>query len=114
MSLNRLENSEDASRRDAATYQPGQRIRHAEFGEGVIAGVVTNGFVRAFFVGGGERQVPVVSITPILGRSEQIVRNVESGERRNRRAWLAFQAHALPLIESAAALTSANPASYGV
>ncbi len=90
------------------TLEPGQRIRHAEFGEGVIAGVVTNGFVRAFFVGGGERQVPVVSITPILGRSEQIVRNVGSGERRNRRAWLAYHAHALPLIDSAAALTSAK------
>ncbi len=89
------------------TLEPGQRIRHAEFGEGVVVAAATNGFVRAFF-GGGERQVPVVSITPILGRSEQIVRNVGSGERRNRRAWLAYQAHALPLIESAAALTSAK------
>lgn len=90
------------------TLEPGQRIRHAEFGEGVVAGVVTNGFVRTFFVGGGERQVPVVSLKPIFGRSEQIVRNVGSGERRNRRAWLAYQAHALPLMESAAALTSAK------
>lgn len=89
------------------TLEPGQRIRHAEFGEGVVVAAATNGFVRAFF-GGGERQVPVVSITPILGRSEQVVRNVGSGERRNRRAWLAYQAHALPLIESAAALTSAK------
>ncbi|QDU80495.1 RNA polymerase-associated protein RapA [Polystyrenella longa] len=89
------------------TIIPGQRIRHAEFGEGVVVAAATNGFVRAFF-GGGERQVPVVSITPILGRSEQVVRNVGSGERRNRRAWLAYQAHALPLIESAAALTSAK------
>ena len=89
------------------TLEPGQRIRHAEFGEGVVVAAATNGFVRAFF-GGGERQVPAVSITPILGRSEQIVRNVGSGERRNRRAWLVYQAHALPLIESAAALTSAK------
>jgi len=89
------------------TLEPGQRIRHAEFGEGVVVVAATNGFVRAFF-GGGERQVPVVSVTPILSRSEQIVRNVDSGERRNRRAWLAYQAHALPLIESAAALTSAK------
>ena len=43
-----------------------------------------------------------------LGRSEQIVRSVAAGERRNRRAWLSYQAHALPLLESAAALTSAK------
>ena len=89
------------------TLQPGQRIRHAEFGEGVIVGTATNGFVRAFF-GGGERQVPLVSLTPLLSRSEQIVRSVGTGEARIRRAWLAYQAHALPLIESAAALTSAK------
>jgi superfamily II DNA or RNA helicase len=89
------------------TLQPGQRIRHAEYGEGVIVAGATNGFVRAFF-GGGERQVPLVSLTPILSRAEQIVRHVDSDERRNRRAWLAYQAHALPLIESAAALTSAK------
>lgn len=89
------------------TLNPGQRIRHAEYGEGVIVAAATNGFVRAFF-GGGERQVPLVSLTPILPRSEQIVRNVGTGVARNRRAWLAYQAHALPLLESAAALTSAK------
>lgn len=87
--------------------QPGQRIRHTEFGEGVIVDAAVNGFVRAFF-SGGERQVPVVSLKPIFGRAEQIVRNVGSSEKRNRRAWLAYQAFALPLLESAAALTSAK------
>ena len=89
------------------TLQPGQRIRHTEFGEGVIVDAALNGFVRAFF-SGGERQVPVVSLKPIFGRAEQIVRNVASSEKRNRRAWLAYQAFALPLLESAAALTSAK------
>ena len=89
------------------TIQPGQRIRHAEYGEGVIVGTAANGFVRAFF-GAGERQVPVQSLTPILSRAEQIVRSINAGEVRNRRAWLAYQSHALPLLESAAALTSAK------
>ncbi len=89
------------------TLQPGQRVRHAEFGEGVIVSSATNGFVRVFF-GDGERQVPVASLTPILARSEQIVRNVGTGVQRNRRAWLAYQAYALPLLESTAALTSAK------
>lgn len=90
-----------------SSLQPGQRIRHADFGEGVIVGAATSGFVRAFF-GAGERQVPVASLSPALGRTERIVENVGSGERRNRRAWLGYQAHALPLLESAAALTSAK------
>lgn len=89
------------------THKPGQRIRHSDYGEGVIVAGATNGFVRAFF-GGGERQVPLVSLTPILPRSEQIVQNAGTGVARNRRAWLAYQAYALPLLESAAALTSAK------
>lgn len=87
--------------------QPGQRIRHADYGEGVIVAEATNGFVRVFF-GSGERQVPLASLTPILPRSELIVRSVGAGVSRNRRAWLAYQAHALPLLEGAAALTSAK------
>ncbi|WP_437191347.1 DEAD/DEAH box helicase [Planctomicrobium sp. SH527] len=87
--------------------QPGQRIRHADYGEGVIVAEATNGFVRVFF-GNGERQVPLASLTPILPRSELIVRSVGAGVFRNRRAWLAYQAHALPLLEGAAALTSAK------
>ncbi|MFN7767265.1 MAG: SNF2-related protein, partial [Planctomycetaceae bacterium] len=90
------------------TLEPGQRIRHLDHGEGVVVGGVVHGFVRVFFVGGGERQVPLVSLVPILPRSELIVRNVAAGEARSRRAWLSYQAHALPLIDSAAALTSAK------
>lgn len=92
---------------DQQTLEPGQRIRHSEFGEGVIVAGVTNGFVSAFF-GDGERQVPLVSLSPVLPRSEQIVRSVGSGTARNLRAWLSYQAHALPLLKSAAALTSAK------
>jgi len=73
----------------------------------VTVAAASNGFTRVFF-STGERQVPVASLAPALGRSEQIIQNVGHGERRNRRAWLTYQAHALPLIESAAALTSAK------
>jgi superfamily II DNA or RNA helicase len=86
---------------------PGQRVQHAEFGEGVVVEQKTNTFARIFF-SGGERQVPVSALTPSMGRSEQIVRHAASGERRAKRAWLSYKAHALPLLESAAALTSAR------
>ena len=45
----------------AAQYQPGQRIQHAEFGEGVIVGPPQNGYIRAFFPV-GECQIPVETL----------------------------------------------------
>ena len=92
---------------DIAALIPGQRVRHAEHGDGVLVAGPLSGFVRVFF-SSGERQVPVTSLSLALGRTEQIVRNTAAGERRAVRAWLAYQAHALPLLESASALTSAK------
>lgn len=87
--------------------QPGQRVLHAEFGDGVVVSPPTNGYIRVFFPT-GERQVPIAAVSVALARSEQIIQHVAAGEARARRAWLAYKAHALPLLESAAALTSAK------
>jgi SNF2 family DNA or RNA helicase len=92
---------------DVANLIPGQRVGHAEHGDGVVVTSPNNGFVRVFF-STGERQVPLASLSLALGRTEQIIRNTAAGERRAKRAWLAYQAHALPLLESASALTSAR------
>lgn len=94
---------------EATPLQPGHRVRHTEYGEGAVLAVGTDGFARVLFSGGaGERQVPIASVSLALARSELVVQNVSAGEQRSRRAWLAYQAHALPLIDSAAALTSAR------
>ncbi len=87
--------------------QPGQRVRHSSFGEGVIVTHGVDGSVRVFF-SGGERQVPPSSIEPARTRSEAIVSHTAAGVERQRRAWLCWQAHALPLMDSASALTSAR------
>jgi SNF2 family DNA or RNA helicase len=92
---------------DITELIPGQRVRHVEHGDGVVVAVPSSGFVRVFF-SGGERQVPVSSLSLALGRTEQIIHSTAVGERRAKRAWLAYQAHALPLLESASALTSAK------
>ena len=91
----------------SSELQPGQRVGHAEHGDGVVVSAPTNGFVRVFFPS-GERQVPLSSLSVAQGRTEQIIRNTAAGERRAKRAWLAYQAHALPLLDGAAALTSAK------
>jgi SNF2 family DNA or RNA helicase len=88
-------------------YSPGERITHIEFGQGVILDTERDGYLRAFF-GVGERRVPVNSIRRELSRTERILRAVAGGDDRARKAWLCYEAHALPIMESASALTSAK------
>lgn len=88
-------------------FQPGERITHQEFGQGVVLDPAREGYLRAFF-GVGERRVPVGSVRRELTRTERILRAVASGADRSRKAWLCYEAHALPAMESASALTSAR------
>ncbi|WP_315722372.1 MULTISPECIES: DEAD/DEAH box helicase [unclassified Bradyrhizobium] len=88
-------------------FQPGERITHHEYGQGVVLDSARDGYLRAFF-GIGERRVPVASVRRELTRTERILRAVEGGADRGRKAWLSYEAHALPLMESASALTSAK------
>ena len=88
-------------------FQPGERITHHEFGQGVVLDPARDGYLRAFF-GVGERRVPVGSVRRELTRTERILRAVDGGADRARRAWLAYEAHVLPVMESASALTSAR------
>src|SRR2546425_5491692 len=95
----------------AVAFHPGQRVSHGDFGEGVIVEAARDGYVRVFF-STGERQVPVDSLLVALGRTERVLEGLAQlrvcDEERLRRAWLAYEAFALPLVESAAALTAAK------
>lgn len=88
-------------------FQPGERITHTEFGPGVVLEPVHDGYLRAFF-GVGERRVPVSSVRRERTRTERILQSVAGGSDRARKAWLSYEAHALPVMESASALTSAR------
>ena len=87
--------------------RPGERVRHTDLGEGVVVAAPVEGFVKVFFPS-GERQLPVASLTPALSRSEIIVLNSRGDSKRKLRAWLCYQAHALPLMDNASSLTSAK------
>jgi len=87
--------------------QPGDRVTHSDLGAGVVIDAPRNGFLRAFF-SVGERQVSLDSIRREMSRTERILQGVDGGTERARRAWLCYEAHALPIIENAAALTSAK------
>lgn len=91
----------------AFLLQPGERITHHEFGQGVVLETARDGYLRAFF-GVGERRVPVGAVRRQLSRTERILRAVAGGADRSRKAWLSYEAHALPVMESSSALTSAK------
>ena len=88
-------------------FKPGERITHQDLGRGVVLDAVNDGYLRAFF-GVGERRVPVNTVRREVTRTERILRSLEGGIERSRKAWLSYEAHALPVMESASALTSAK------
>jgi superfamily II DNA or RNA helicase len=87
----------------------GQSVSHIEMGDGVLVGVEPGGFERVFFRGHGERQVPVGSLTAERTWEEAIVSHLRPATPEAlKRLWLALEAEQLPLLESAATLTSAK------
>jgi superfamily II DNA or RNA helicase len=89
------------------TFKPGERVRHSDFGEGVVINVGTDGYFRVFFAS-GERRVNAATLTPTRSRIDRLLEGVSTGDERLRTAWLHVESHALPLIENAAALTAAR------
>ncbi|WP_340116150.1 SNF2-related protein [Pelagibius sp. 7325] len=92
---------------ESISFTPGERITHPEFGAGVVLDTPRDGYLRAFF-SVGERRVPLANIQRELSRTERILRSVEGTPERLRNVWLSYEAHALPVMESASALTSAR------
>jgi hypothetical protein len=73
-------------------FKPGERVRHADPGEGVVIAAPLEGFVKVFFPT-GERQLPVAGLTSALSRSEIAVVNAKGDHsKRALRAWLCYQA----------------------
>ena len=85
---------------------PGAQVAHPEFGVGVVLEAPRDDYVRAFF-SCGERRVPLSSLRQELSRTERVLRSVEGTNERLGNVWLSYWAHALPIMESAPALTSA-------
>jgi SNF2 family DNA or RNA helicase len=88
-------------------FQPGQRITHAEFGEGIVIETLGGGLLRAFF-SAGELKLPASAVRPFLSPEERMLAGVRGNVERRRRVRLAYEAHALPLLENAAAMTAAK------
>jgi superfamily II DNA or RNA helicase len=95
--------------RDSLKFTPGQKVTHPELGEGVVIGLEITGFVRVFFLSLGERQVPPQSLHSALSWPERIITHMKPATPTAlEKLWLAIEAAELPLMESAATLTSAK------
>lgn len=87
-------------------FQPGDRVRHYEFGQGVVISSA-GGYARVFFPQ-GERQVPVNTLVAALSHNERVAANIGSHTDNATKAWLSWKAHELPLQDTASSLTSAK------
>ncbi len=89
--------------------QPGLKVSHVELGDGVVVGREPTGYITVFFRSFGERQVPADSLRPAADRFDQIVQSmIPASADQLERLWLAVEAEEIPLMESAATLTSAK------
>jgi len=85
----------------------GDRVRHPDFGSGVLLEAPRDNYVRVFFAS-GERRVSLLSLRREESRSQRIIASVAGTKERALSAFLCYEAHALPLMDNAAALTAAK------
>lgn len=88
---------------------PGQKVTHSELGEGVVLGVEPTGFVKVFFQSVGERQVSPETLQGAASWTQQVINGLKPATQEDiTKLWLAIEAERIPLMESAATLTSAK------
>jgi SNF2 family DNA or RNA helicase len=98
-----------AAGKPVADLKIGKTVQHPDLGEGVIVGVEAGGFARVFFRSHGERKVPRDSLRDAMGWTERVVAGMRPATSEAlERLLLALEATELPLMESAAVLTSAK------
>lgn len=89
--------------------QPGLKVVHHSLGDGVVISREPTGYITVFFRAHGERQVPAESLALAADRYDLIVKAMAPATpERLEKLWLALEAEELPLMESAATLTSAK------
>ena len=89
------------------THQPGQRVTHPDFGSGVILQETSSELLLVFYEG-GERQVRRDALQTAQSWEQRLLSGVRGDQERARQLKLSLEAHSLPLVENAAALTSAR------
>ncbi len=95
--------------RTAPELVVGKSVSHPELGDGVVVGIEPTGFIRVFFQTLGERQVPREALRDGQSWLDRVISSPRPATPEAvERLWLAIEAAELPLMESAAVLTSAK------
>ncbi len=88
---------------------PGQKVTHTELGEGVVVGHEPGGYIKVFFREIGERRVSADTLTLTKDHYDQVISGMKPADpNRLEKIWLSLEAEKIPLMESAAVLTSAK------
>jgi len=94
---------------ESLDLKSGLKVNHPELGEGVVVGFGQTGYVTVFFRSIGERQVPIDSLQTKVDLFDHIVLGmVPVTPEGLDHLWLSLEAEEIPLMESAATLTSAK------
>lgn len=87
----------------------GQKVRHNEFGDGILLAELEGNYARIFFAGeNGERIVLTDSLRPAADRHETILQNCIGNEIRNVKALLSYYSYYLPCMHNTTQMTGAK------
>jgi len=90
-------------------FRAGQRVRHPDLGEGIIAAQPRDGFVTVFFRNSGERQVEISTLTAAQDSLEELLSELHPATQDEiTRLRLAVEAETLPLMDNTTELTAAK------
>lgn len=91
-----------------AEWSIGQKVRHPDFGEGVLTEAPNGEYVEVFFQTVGQKTVPLGSLIKRESIYKQALSGVASTSDKIKEFFLSSELVELPLVDNAASLTSAK------
>lgn len=91
-----------------AEWSIGQKVRHPDFGEGVLTEAPNGDYVEVFFQTVGQKTVPLTTLIKRESIYKQALSGVTSTSDKIREFFLSSELSELPLVDNAASLTSAK------
>lgn len=91
-----------------AEWSIGQKVRHPDFGEGVLTQAPNGDYVEVFFQTVGQKTVPLGNLLKRESIYKQALSGVSSTSDKIKEFFLSSELVELPLVDNAASLTSAK------
>jgi SNF2 family DNA or RNA helicase len=91
-----------------AEWSVGQKVRHPDFGEGILTEAPKGDYVEVFFQTVGQKTVPIANLLKRESIYKQALSGITSTSDKIKEFFLASELVELPLLDNAASLTSAK------